>query len=319
MISVIIPIYNVEKYLNACVESVLAQTYTDLEILLVDDGSIDHCSEMVDQWARRDSRIKAIHRTNGGLSAARNTGMNAATGDYIYFLDSDDMIEPMTLEYLIGAIESTGSDAAFCGVNEHITEDMMQPTGQVVSPGEVQVYSGREIIKGSYDEPFGVTGIFAWNKLYRTTDTWYVRFPEGRIREDEYTTHQFLWPLEKVVYVPAKLCCYRQRSGSIMNAAGDVKQIDLMDAYLAQVRFFRDKKDKELYTMRTSQVAEGLLYNIEEARKNGRDHLVRLWTRMLREFYESDYRRVKVAPRSRIRMWAYISAPAVYRIIWGRK
>ena len=116
MISVIVPIYNVEKYVNKCVGSIVNQTYTNLEIILVDDGSPDRCPEICDEWAKKDSRIKVIHKKNGGLSDARNAGMKIASGDYIAFVDSDDWIAPEMYERLLMAIKNDNSDIAACAV-----------------------------------------------------------------------------------------------------------------------------------------------------------------------------------------------------------
>lgn len=115
-ISVIIPIYNVEKYLSDCVESVLKQTYTDLEIILVDDGSQDASGQICDDYAKQDSRVQVIHKKNGGLSSARNAGIDQATGQYFFFLDSDDWIAENALELLYKEIKSTGSDLALCNM-----------------------------------------------------------------------------------------------------------------------------------------------------------------------------------------------------------
>ena len=110
LVSIVIPIYNVEKYLNECVDSVIVQTYHDLEIILVDDGSTDNSGKLCDEYKKIDDRIKVIHQKNGGLSAARNTGMDSAIGEYLYFLDSDDYIEPQTVERLVDTIEQEKAD-----------------------------------------------------------------------------------------------------------------------------------------------------------------------------------------------------------------
>ena len=113
-ISVIVPVYKVEKFLDRCVESIVGQTYENLEIILVDDGSPDNCPSMCDKWAEKDSRIKVIHKENGGVSSARNAALDAATGDFIGFVDSDDWIEPDMYESLMMRIDETGKDIAVC-------------------------------------------------------------------------------------------------------------------------------------------------------------------------------------------------------------
>ena len=117
LISVIVPVYNVEKYLDRCVESIVNQTYTNLEIILVDDGSPDNCPAMCDAWAEKDNRIKVIHKENGGVSSARNTGINAASGDYIAFVDSDDYIDCLMYEKMMNTIQINNSDVVICCIN----------------------------------------------------------------------------------------------------------------------------------------------------------------------------------------------------------
>ena len=122
LISVIVPIYNVEQYLDRCVKSIVEQTYTNLEIILVDDGSPDNCGAMCDSWAARDNRIKVIHKENGGLSDTRNAGLGIATGDFISFIDSDDWIESAFYEKLLTAIRESNAEVAACATN-FVTED----------------------------------------------------------------------------------------------------------------------------------------------------------------------------------------------------
>ena len=116
LISVIVPIYKVEKYLDRCVESIVNQTFSDIEIILVDDGSPDNCGKMCDEWAKKDARIKAFHKENGGLSDARNFGIEHSTAEFLIFIDSDDFIEPQMLEVLYGLITEHGADVAVCGL-----------------------------------------------------------------------------------------------------------------------------------------------------------------------------------------------------------
>ena len=138
-ISIIVPIYNVEKYLDKCVSSILNQTFTDFELLLVDDGSPDRCGEMCDEYAKKDSRVKVIHRKNGGLSAARNSGIDAACGKYIGFIDSDDYIEENMYEHLYDVITKYDADIACGGIFDTYptkTTLLYEPLGPVCVNGE---------------------------------------------------------------------------------------------------------------------------------------------------------------------------------------
>ena len=177
-LSVVIPIYNVEKYLDQCIKSVVNQTYQNLEIILVDDGSPDRCPEICDIWKEKDKRITVIHKQNGGLSDARNHGIQVATGEYIAFVDSDDFIEPDMYEVMIQAADRTGADIATCGrflYNEKILE--MKHT----SPDEIllqPVDAIKELLCG------GLVEESAWDKIYKKDFFDTVKFPIGQINED---------------------------------------------------------------------------------------------------------------------------------------
>ena len=169
LISIIVPVYKVEKYLDKCVESIVEQTYKNLEIILVDDGSPDNCSAMCDEWAQKDSRIKVIHKENGGLSSARNAGLDACTGDYIGFVDSDDWIEPDMYEYLLNISMKNNADVSRCefvieAENSDITVDSQNDS-------ELRVLSGDELIielvNGGYNEGITIEDCLANYYIYK--------------------------------------------------------------------------------------------------------------------------------------------------------
>ena len=164
-ISVIIPVYNVEPYLRQCIDSVLQQTYRDLEIILVDDGSPDNCPAICDEYAQKDGRVKVVHKKNGGLSSARNAGMEVATGDYICFFDSDDFVEKDMLEKMLFAIQGNNDDVCICGYSV----DVLDANGTEISCKEViPQYASIEntLSLQEYEKILGICG-YAWNKLYR--------------------------------------------------------------------------------------------------------------------------------------------------------
>ena len=180
LLSIIVPVYKAEKHLDRCVESILSQTYGNIELVLVDDGSPDACPAMCDAWAEKDGRIKVIHKPNGGLSSARNAGLDACTGDYIGFVDSDDWIEPDMYEYLLNIGMKNNADVSRCefvieAENSDITVDSQNDS-------ELRVLSGDELIielvNGGYNE-----GVM-WNKLYKRRLFNSVRFKEGITIED---------------------------------------------------------------------------------------------------------------------------------------
>lgn len=221
MISVIVPVYNVEKYLNRCIDSIINQTYTDLEIILVDDGSTDSSGSICDEYAQKDERIKVIHKENGGLSDARNTGVAAATGDYVSFIDSDDYIEPDMMELLITTIGDC--DMSMCGmyheypnhVESHYNSETMSFKTDGISAFAL-ILEGR-ILSG-----------YMCNRLIKSEIVKKLRFPKGKIFEDMYYNNE-LMPLIKDVYINTKpMYHYLHRENSITKQSYSSKNMDLI-------------------------------------------------------------------------------------------
>ena len=254
LITIIVPVYKVEDYLQRCVDSILCQTYGELEIILVDDGSPDRCGEICEEYAKGDPRIKVIHKENGGLSDARNAGIEQASGRYITFLDSDDWVHEEYVERLYGLLNETGADVSSCGYlttgSEQISEDL--------SAESVYEFTGEEALDQLV--AFGdlhAQMIVAWGKLYKTELFDGIRFPYGRIHEDEFTTYKLLYRAGKVAVSTRKLLYYWQREDSIMGSGFKVKnKLDFLDAQIERGAFFnehglnalRDRTYKALFT-----------------------------------------------------------------------
>lgn len=210
-ISVVVPVYKVQPYIRQCVDSLLAQTFGDIEIILVDDGSPDDCGAICDEYSLTDGRVRVIHRENGGLSRARNTGVEAARGKYICFVDSDDHVSPDFCKVLFDLLDGTGYDFSFCAVNRF--EDGTEP---VRSCGE-RVYSvaNTEYAAMQLDRKteFGV-----WNKLYRRELFDKLCFAPGRVNEDVIFSADLLKELENgAIGTEAQLYFYRMRKGGIVS------------------------------------------------------------------------------------------------------
>ncbi len=208
-ISIIIPVYNVENYLQQCLDSVLSQTYDNLEILIVDDGSTDRSGSICDLYAAHDNRISVFHTTNKGLSAARNYGLDHCNGDYIVFIDSDDWMEKEAIELLIEAILSVNADIAVCG---HYNEWKNYQNIQCISKSK-DLSQGDAIIR-DYLHGYGI-GVEIWNKLYHSKLFEQIRFPEGRVFEDVATTYKLLDISDSLIRVLEPLIHYRMRKSSI--------------------------------------------------------------------------------------------------------
>ena len=226
-ISVIVPVYRVEKYLPACIDSILNQTFTDFELILVDDGSPDRCPEICDETAKRDARVRAIHQANQGLSAARNAGIEAAHGAWLSFVDSDDFLAPDFLETLHDAAVRAGADCALCGVQ--LTDEAGQKIGQPLSVAD-GVRTGRSILETLCRAP-EITYLVAWNKLYRRDVFQTLRYPVGMQNEDTYLAAELFDTVQTVICVSKPMYFYRQRAGSIMHTAVTTRNLDRMWAF----------------------------------------------------------------------------------------
>ena len=212
MISVIVPVYNVAKYLPQCLESIICQSYQDLEIIVVDDGSTDESGKICDEYALKDKRIRVYHLENQGLSAARNYGIAKAAGEYIAFLDSDDWIEPDMYKILFDLAEQTGADIVTC----RFYQEYQNKTEESFGPEKQFVVEGSDILH-TYIFQRGICRD-SWNNLFRTDLFRSIRFPEGRSYEDYAIKPQLLQKAKKMVYTPACLLHYRNRENSLSNS-----------------------------------------------------------------------------------------------------
>lgn len=193
-ISVIIPVYKVEKFLRQCVNSVLAQTHSDLEVILVDDGSPDSCGAICDEFAAKDSRIKVIHKENGGVSAARNTGLDMATGQWVMFVDSDDLVDRHYAEFLLKAAEQSGADLICCGHNRFTEEPNLQ-SKERFEKYSVEEFSREEAMENAFSIWYKPN---VWGKLVRRELFRFVRFPDAKRAEDLWVSYQLLAGCNKV-------------------------------------------------------------------------------------------------------------------------
>lgn len=234
MVSVIVPVYKVEPYLNRCVESIVNQTYRDLEIILVDDGSPDACPAMCDAWAARDERIRVIHKENGGLSDARNAGLDIAQGEYISFIDSDDWIARDMLAHLLSIMRKTGAEIAECGVME-ITDGKTPPVELECNRQKVRVFETTEALYHLLIEDIFRPTV--WNKLYCRACIAGLRFEKGKIHEDVFFTHQTFGRCRKVAKADRVGYYYLQRTESIMGKEFSLKNLDGLDGKVARAAY----------------------------------------------------------------------------------
>ena len=245
-LSIIVPIYNVEPYLRRCIDSILAQTYRDFEIILVDDGSTDGCPAICDEYARKDSRVVVIHKENGGLSDARNAGLDVARGEYIGFVDSDDLIHPQMYEILIHSLETARADIAQCGMccfgeEEQIVYKMLN--GEAL---EITYLNAAELLANYYSDGRYRFNQTACNKVYRRAIFEKLRFPVGKFFEDSYIHVDTMASSGKIAVTAVPMYYYLQRNGSIMHSDYAPRQfLGHLDLCCKNLLFFRDLEYKE--------------------------------------------------------------------------
>lgn len=250
LISVIIPIFRVEAYLRRCVDSVLAQTYRNTEIILVDDGSDDGCPQICDEYAQKDPRVSVIHQKNAGLSGARNAGIEKARGAYLAFVDSDDYLSPEFLEQLYKACVETGSDMSVCRW-EYVKGGAIPQRGN----GRTETFTGRQMLANLYI-PDGAYFVVAWNKLYKRALFETLRYPLGRIHEDEAVTYRIYHQVKQAAYVDASLYGYFVAPSSITRGFNP-RRLDWVKAGIERVDFFEENGYKELMVPALKALADG--------------------------------------------------------------
>ena len=234
LISVIVPVYNVEEYLDKCVESIVNQTYRNLEIILVDDGSPDNCPAMCDGWAKRDYRIKVIHKANGGLSDARNAGIAVALGEFIGFVDSDDWIEKSFFECLHKAIIRTGADVAECATAFDAEDGKLLRIRKEASASLLEREEAlcRLVLEdGVYQT--------VWNKLYKREIVREVAFISRKCNEDEFWTYQVFDRGKRLAIVEDTLYHYLQRGTSIIGIGYNLQRLDGLEARFQRMEYLQ--------------------------------------------------------------------------------
>lgn len=237
LISVIVPIYNVEQYLDKCITSIVNQSYKNLEIILIDDGATDRCPDICDKWQIKDARIIVIHKENGGLSDARNAGLKIATGKYISFIDSDDFISKYFVEILYKNIVDTQSDLIQCS---HLTvdEEYLEIQKSIDKNLDIKTYSTKEAFRLLIEEK--KFNQVVWNKLYKRKLLQEIRFEYNKLNEDDFFTYQIFAKCRKISYVNLPLYYYSIRDKSIMRKQYSIKRLDGLEARFLRYEFLKE-------------------------------------------------------------------------------
>lgn len=315
LISIVVPIYNVEKYLKNCIDSIIKQTYTNIEIILVDDGSPDNCGKICDEYKEKDNRIKVIHKQNGGLSDARNAGIDIATGEYIAFIDSDDYIEENYIEVLYNLCVKNDVWLSECDYERINSDDKIE----MKQNRESNIYTGKEMSRRLYSKDF-IRTIVVWNKLYKREIFKSLRFPKGKINEDEFTTYKIFYNLDKVAVTSEKLYYYRYSPDSIMNRKFNKKRLDLIEALEERIEFYKEKNEKELYNLTLKCYIEHL---IEYFRLCKRDIEDKSYYKLILKKYRNNFLKMimlkEIKIKSKIKYAIFFFNPNLLYLRWIKK
>lgn len=322
LISVVVPVYNVEKYVSECVTSLINQTYKNLEVILVDDGSTDKSGSLCDEFAEKYNFIKVIHKTNGGLSDARNAGMNISQGEYIVFIDSDDYVSKNFIESLATGFDNSNVDISCCAYLRF--DDGSEPNcNNSKSNNSALILNSVEAMEFCYSKTGRNIDIVAWNKLYRKSlfvDNC-IEYPKGKYFEDLYTTFKLFYFSRKVFITNNSLYFYRQRNGSIMSSAMSFSKYEnLLDALKNPLNFYKEHSCKELFSLSFSMYCRVLIkqyYNAgkikdKEERKKNRFFLHNDYLKT----YVENYKKAKINLIRKIVFFLFkISPNCISRII----
>ena len=261
LISIIVPVYNIEKYVGNCLESICRQTYTNLEIIVVNDGSTDSSEDIIRQWQKKDKRIVVVNQQNQGVSAARNTGLDYANGDYIGFVDSDDYIHPNMYTEMYQLARKSDCTMVMCAYSA------VNPDGefmvQKIADPESQIYSEESFLDSMLDNIRNhQTFVCSWNKLYKKNLFDDLRYPVGKLHEDNWIIHILVYKAERIAFTDHVLYYYRQSSNSIMRSGFSIKRFDDFDAQMNRISFLESRKASRELINRFGQecVQSGISY-----------------------------------------------------------
>ncbi len=310
-ISVIVPVYKVEKYLRRCVDSILSQSFTDFELLLTDDGSPDNCPAICDNYAAKDSRVRVIHKENGGLSSARNAALNICEGKYICFVDSDDYITPDALETLYAALTETDSDIA---VGNMLSVDESGNTADFYTPArERTVLEGDEILS-TMNQPC------APNRLYKAEIFDNLRYPVGRLYEDVFIWHKILAQTKRMVLTGRVDYYYLIRSDSIMHSDYDIRFTDIVFAIKERYEWLDSTGQTQLADEARLFVYSRVAVAYAHLDRNNPAHREKL--KEIKEIYNDCFpvlmKNKSIGFRQKLRLWMLRYLPGLHTALFGR-
>jgi len=315
LITIVVPIFKVEKYLKRCIDSIIEQTYKNIEIILVDDGSPDKCGEIIDEYAKKDFRIKTIHKDNGGLSDARNAGIDVATGQYITFVDSDDYINDNYISLLYDAIVKEKSEIS---IGLHIVQYDTGTKKKKYTKQKNEIVNSKEALyRILYDKGVDLS---AWAKLYKIELFNNIRYPKGRLFEDSATTYKLIDKATKISLVNEYIYNYMIRNDSISNGKFNNKKMDLIVSIREMTEYIRNKYP-DLQDACDCKLMYAYLSTLTQLAKSKEQHEFINYRKELMEYVKNNRKKVlnnkEISKRDRIALYCTILGFEFFRFSWN--
>ncbi len=315
LITIVVPIYNVEQYLKRCIDSIIRQSYKNIEIILVDDGSLDKCGKIIDEYAQKDVRIKVIHKKNGGLSDARNAGIDIATGQYITFLDSDDYINDNYISILYDDIKKSKSDIS---IGLHVAQYDTGATIKKYSKQNNEIIDSKQALyRILYDKGVDLS---AWGKLYKIKLFNDIRYPKNRLFEDSATTYKLIDKATRVSIVNEYIYNYMIRDNSISNCNFNNKKMDLIVSTREMTEYIKSKYP-DLQDACESRLMHAYLSTLTQLAKSKEQHEFINYRDELMKYIENNRKEVlkikEISKRDRIALYCTMLGFNFFRFSWN--
>ena len=315
LISIVVPSYNVEDYIDKCIDSICNQDYSNIEIILVDDGATDATGTKCDEWAARDERVKVIHQENQGLSGARNAGIRAAKGKYISFIDSDDMIAPDYVSTLYNCIITSGARMAQGRSKNFFAEEDIAGFASEDTRSVMTGYDMCKALMSEYKMGWGIV----MTKMFEKSLFDELEFPLGRIHEDEYLVYRLYWTAGQIALTDRIVYYYRsKRKGSITHSGYSIKRLDAVHAREERCRFFKDLGEKELYQLANLALCYTQIEAIDKLRNSeladkGKyiDSIMQKLKNNARDVRKAEY----ISTKKKISLWMEMHMPGLKHIL----
>lgn len=308
LISVIIPIFNVEKYLGACIDSILAQTYTNLEILLIDDGSTDNSGNICDMYANMDERIRVFHQQNQGIASVRNRGVDEAKGVYIFWIDSDDYVSTTIIQELYDLLVKTDADMSICSYVQGSERDYVFKQNSEYRVESFDYKKGLELIYESHKFSFIMAA--SWAKIIKKSLYEGLRYPDGKIFEDIYMSHRLISKCKRITYTSKEMYYYYQWPESILGKKLYKAKLDYLGAFEERIHFFHELDLPKLEEKAKLQYLHALMWEYSRAKDILHDkNMIKYIKKEYRKYYTLGTENEEVAHETKGYMLSFYISP----------